>query len=112
MMKTNSPGERWKRLVVLARQAPPKPSPAADGEIDPGLATRIAAEWSSSPTPGLSPLDLFERVGLGGAGVAVAAALLVAVIMKPGANTAEPLAFDTLLFAPQQDHSAEGGLLF
>ena len=99
-MKRESPHKKWNRLVGLARQASTQKVPDRELTPPPHLARRVAANWSTSSNRQVTTLDLFERVGLSGAVVAVIVCALVIIAGNQSIDSPETFAFDGILFAP------------
>lgn len=99
-MNRERPEDKWKRLTGLARQSPPNETPADLPPLPPGLATRVAARWAAGAPRRSSVLALFERCSWWGAAVAALACAAWISLSPPSEESSEPLAFDSLLFAP------------
>lgn len=110
-MKRETPKEKWERLTRLARQAPSVvPDLQQKSKLPLGLAERVAAQWAGGPSPRRTTLDLLERTGWFGAGLAILVCVLCLLLTRPADLSSEALALDALLFAPLPKASASDGL--
>jgi len=107
MKKRESPTEKWDRLTNLARQGSHPEPREEEVPLPPGLATRVAAHWSTEfERPTL--LTSLERALWWGGGLSASLCLAGLLFLESSseANAPDTYAFDSFFFAPQPP---EGG---
>ena len=109
-MKSESPDEKWKRLTGLARETPPDEVPNDIPRLLPGFAARVATEWADAGPGQRVTIALFERAAWCGAGLATLACIAWVSLARPDPDLSRPLAFDSLLFAPDAPRNGTGPL--